>query len=466
LGQRLVFENDLATARWIVEHGNVFYVPMNLDYRGRLYGIPSFNFQRQDYVRGLFQFAAGRTCDQRALYWLKVHVANSGDFDKISKRPYDERVEWVDGSIGAILAIARNPMKQVALWSEADNPFLFVASCMALVDAMAGEPVHIPVSFDGSCSGLQHLCAMTKSTEGSLVNLVPLPEPQDVYQTVADKAQARIEADLENPEVAHFAKMALDYGVGRSLVKRNVMTYSYSSPKRGMQDQHKEDLMRPLALKVLSGEIPKHPFGEDGGYRAANYLGETIFETIEGVITKPAEAMRFLQSCARGLASENKPMVWHTPLGLPVYLCYPRAERKQAALYLHDRGVTVRVRALVQEFTDKIDGRRASNAVAPSFVHSMDACHLQDVVIHASRSNITNMALVHDSFGCLPADAEEFRRIILERFVALYSERDVLTEVREEVLSQLESNHERVLPVPTPGELDINLIMEADYAFS
>lgn len=39
---------------------------------------------------------------------------------------------------------------------------------------------------------------------------------------------------------------------------------------------------------------------------------------------------------------------------------------------------------------------------------------------------------MHDSFGCLPAHAERFRRIIGEQFVKLYDEHDVLAEVRAE----------------------------------
>jgi DNA-directed RNA polymerase len=47
----------------------------------------------------------------------------------------------------------------------------------------------------------------------------------------------------------------------------------------------------------------------------------------------------------------------------------------------------------------------------------------------AVADGITSIASVHDSCGCLPAHAEQFRRIIREQFVALYKEYDVLNEV-------------------------------------
>jgi hypothetical protein len=56
-----------------------------------------------------------------------------------------------------------------------------------------------------------------------------------------------------------LARIALAYGVDRKLVKRNVMTFAYSSKEYGMGEQHFEDTMEPLELKLLKGEIDDHP---------------------------------------------------------------------------------------------------------------------------------------------------------------------------------------------------------------
>src|SRR5262249_37484130 len=71
-----------------------FYIPMNCDFRGRVYGVPHFNFQREDHVRSLFQFANGLPITNEGIEWLAIHVANCGDFDKVSKRPWNERLAW------------------------------------------------------------------------------------------------------------------------------------------------------------------------------------------------------------------------------------------------------------------------------------------------------------------------------------------------------------------------------------
>jgi DNA-directed RNA polymerase len=91
----------------------------------------------------------------------------------------------------------------------------------------------LPVSFDGSCSGLQHLSAMTRAEEGSLVNLTPSELPQDIYESVAVLVKEWIELDLEHqpedPEdeqqvkasdrIRALARLTLDHGVTRKLVQ-------------------------------------------------------------------------------------------------------------------------------------------------------------------------------------------------------------------------------------------------------
>jgi DNA-directed RNA polymerase len=473
IGQRLTLERDIETARHI--GSNPFWTVLNLDYRGRVYGVPSFNFQRQDYVRSLFLFADRKALGRDGLQWLKVHLANCGDFGKVSKRPFSSRIVWVDTNISHILKVANYPFERGPLntdpwWFKADKPFMFLAACMELRNALLyrdgpeNYPSNLPVSFDGSCSGLQHLCAMTRAEEGLLVNLGHTEQPQDVYQVVADIAAKRVEQDLDNPDLRFLAERALAFGVNRSLVKRNVMTYSYSSKKFGMAQQQLEDTMKPLEYRVLAGDLPEHPFGADNGYSASRYLASIIYDTIESVVSKPAEAMRFLQGIARTLAHEGKPLVWTTPLGFPVVLNYPNYETKRISLFLHDRGIKRRVMPSLRVDGKGIDKARAANAVAPSFVHSMDACHLHMVALRATSEGMS-LALVHDSFGCHATDASQFRDIIREEFVSLYGE-DVLAEMLTEATAQVSTNKHRLPTLPTYGSLDLKDVLNAEYAFA
>ena len=76
-----------------------------------------------------------------------------GDGSKISKRPFDKRVAWVDENIEKIKGSAASPLEQ-RWWTEADKPFQFLAACFELASALEQGPTFVsrlPVSFDGSC---------------------------------------------------------------------------------------------------------------------------------------------------------------------------------------------------------------------------------------------------------------------------------------------------------------------------
>jgi DNA-directed RNA polymerase, mitochondrial len=84
----------------------------------------------------------------------------------------------------------------------------------------------------------------------------------------------------------------------------------------------------------------------------------------------------------------------------------------------------------------------------------------------AVEAGIKSIATVHDSFGCLPAHAERFRHIILEQFVKLYQDNDVLAQVLEEARKDL-GDSAKGLPVALKrGGLKIEEVLKAQYAFA
>jgi DNA-directed RNA polymerase, mitochondrial len=104
------------------------------------------HFQRDDAVRALFLFADGEPVGADGQRWLKVHTANCGDGcgdgSKISKRPFDERVAWVDENIEKIKGSAASPLEQ-RWWTQADKPFQFLAACFELASALEQGPTFV-----------------------------------------------------------------------------------------------------------------------------------------------------------------------------------------------------------------------------------------------------------------------------------------------------------------------------------
>ena len=475
--------HDLATAKSYYDMGD-FYLPHSLDFRGRVYPVPIFNHQRADHIRALFEFAKGLPLGEDGVFWLAVHTANCGDFDKISKKPFQDRYQWVLDNSDMLAEIGNNPDETRDLWMAADKPFSFLAACVEWAGYTrqgSGFVSRLPIALDGSNSGLQHYsAALRDNVGGAFVNLTSTPQPQDVYQAVADQVHSMVSQDQSND----LAQLWLKYGINRKVVKRNVMTFAYSSEQFGFKQQLIDDLMKPLEDEVLAGIRPEHPFGSDNGRAAAGYLAEKVWIAVNQVVSKAAEGMKFLQKCAQLMAHESKPLVWTTPVGFPVVHKYEEWDVKRVSMFLHDRKVPVVeattkdkvINGEVQKHvvlnlrtkpTGRINKDKQKNAVAPNFIHSLDASHLMLTVLRAKNEGINDFLLIHDSFSTHACNTSLWSLIIRDEFVKMYSQNDVFGQFYHTVLEQISEEHrERVPAPPLVGELDLSEVLLSDYAFS
>lgn len=489
---------DLSTAEEMARYER-FYLPHNLDFRGRVYPVPHFSHQRADHIKAMFMFAEGKPLGPYGGGWLMVHIANTGDFGKISKSSFEERIQWVTDNEERLLRWAQDPKGTVAEWSQADSPFMFLAAVMEYARWRSsgfdeGFVSHLSIALDGSNSGLQHYAAALRSgNEAALVSLTNADQPADVYQVVADKVLAWTKAEATTGD--EVAKIVLANGVGRNLVKRNVMTFAYSSEQFGFRDQHLMDTMRPFKAKVLMGQLDKHPYAierEDGtsddGWAASGYIAQKVWKGVTEVVTKATEGMRFFKDVAGILAHERKPLCWTTPIGLPVMHKYTEWSSKTVEMFLYDRSVPVvdkgkadkvvtregedrvlrQVRTLVRVSPEnRICKDKARSACAPNIIHSMDGSHLMLTVLAAADEGITDFALIHDSFGTHAGATEDFFRIIREAFVEMYEAYDPFEEIYQSAYGALSEAGRAKLPQPpTKGDFELREVLEARYAFA
>jgi DNA-directed RNA polymerase len=323
---------------------------------------------------------------------------------------------------------------------------------------------------------------MTRAPEGALVNLTPATVPEDVYATVAKRALERVTADTTRtgwgvdkkgrPEdwKGNVARLALAYGIDRKVCKRNVMTFCYSSKKFGMGAQLQTELMDVLDEEVLTGKRDEHPFApyheghDERPSAAARYLADHVYESIVDVIKLPAGVMKFLQTLAKAMAHEGRPLSWTTPAGLPWINRYHETNTRAIDLYLHD--VRIQIKMAIGD-APEINKEKAAAGVSPNFVHALDAAHLMLTANACAREGITSIATVHDSFGCLAPRAKRFNQIIREQFVEMYTKHDVLAEVLGQAKHDLtEYNWNRLPELPERGSLDLEGVKNAQFAFA
>lgn len=506
-----VFKSDLAEA-YRLSAVEAFYLPHSLDSRGRVYAVPHFNPQRSDHIKALFRFADAAPYGPEGGYWMSIHLANCGDFKlehlgcKTSKAPFADRVQWVKDNEAAILEAARDPEGSYGWWSTADSPFCFLQACFEYAGwVLSGYSEtyegFIAVALDGSCSGLQHYSAMNRSAEeGYHVNLLPRDTVGDIYNVVCDQARPGLQALADIGDEA--AGIIIANGFGRNDVKRNVMTYFYGSGKFGMRDQHIVDTMRPLGDKVALGEIAKHPYdmlvqredketGEivqrlDGGFTCAQTLAAHIYKAVVDVAPKADQASAWFQGVASLLAHESLPVIWRTPMGMPVLQRYSEYTSKEVTMWLYNSRVKVpqhkwdktdeegnvleRVQCLLREApTKRIDKKKARSAISPNVVHSLDAAHLQRVAVMAGEEGILHFQFIHDSFATHAGRTARFFRIIREAFVEQYETYcpfEALTEYANSALSAEGQEKLAALAIPERGTLDLREVLESQYAFA
>lgn len=463
-----VIDSDLRTARELCDFDQ-FYLPWSMDFRGRMYPVPHFNYHRDDHVKSLFLFARGKPLTEETVGWLYIHLANVGDFGKVSKQSLNARIQWVEDNHDQIMAVAKDFKSTFEYWSSADKPFQFLAACLeyAKYQEQGDDYVcHMPISLDGTNSGVQHYSAALRSSEdGHMVNLIPDDKCQDVYRTVAEEVNRRLLEDGSED-----AQRWLRYGVGRSTVKRNVMTYAYSSVERGFGDQLIEDLMVPLRKAVAYGQIPEHPFGDKREQeRMARFLAKVNYAAVQSVIKSAALGMDFLRAYSHQLAKEGKPVCWTSPAGFPVVQKYNKFVGKRVKIFLYDREAKVRKQTrvnLLEEDTESYDTRKAASGVAPNFVHSLDAAHMQLSVLLALDNGIEDFFLIHDAFATNATDTWVFYHCIRRAFVDMYEDECVFSNFEAEVRQQMANPNQDLPSVPPKGDLDITGVLDSEYCFS
>lgn len=461
IGKRVLAIRAFQLARKFSKY-DAIYFPHDLDSRGRAYPKPSgLNPQGPDYVKGLLQFATGKPLTRDGVKWLAIHGANCWGEDKLLMH---ERANWGKDHLDLARRVASDPRRNLE-WTKADNPCQFLAWCFEWAEAHAGPyPEHhvckLHVDLDATCSGLQHFSGMLRDEVGGFhVNMTPNQERQDVYGAVAKVTQGLMQADLTT-ESGGLAQAWLDFGMDRKITKRPVMVKPYS----GTRTSCGQYVSEAVDGKLTDGA--PLPFAKADMWTFKMYGADKVWAAIPQVVVAADGAMKWLMSMAR-LVGKSQPkeqrIEWITPLGFPVHQAKFDTKSRQIETYFDGKVLKPRL----SEYTDSLDPRQMATSVPPSFVHSLDACHLQATVSKAVTEGITDFAAVHDSFGVHACDVERFAAIIREEFVEMYESHDVLSEFYETVEPLIsEDLKEEIPPVPRMGNLDLRGVLENPFFFS
>lgn len=451
---RLVSKRLAAAQKlWVAEEfkdEEEIYFPHNLDFRGRMYAVPTLvNPQADDLGRSVIHFAEGKPLGESGAWWLAIHIANLFGVDKVS---FEDRVKWTEDNTEALMDSALRPLDGARLWDTADKPWCALAACFEWLGyQMQGDDYvsHIPIAMDGSCSGLQHYSAMLKDPVGAeAVNLTPSETPNDIYARVAERVSLALDRSTDGEAIVWKDK------VTRKITKQPCMTYAYSATTFGMKEQIVQ------ALKGLD-ESGNHLDGAPY-HTSAAFIAPLVREKIREVVVAAAVAMDWLQSAARVASKAGLPIRWSAPNGLPVVQDRKKSTSKKQHVWFNGKRIQFR---LAHDTMD-VDARRQATSIAPNFIHSMDSAHLMRTVVSCDKAGVSGWAMVHDSFGTHACDVDLMNEVLRDEFVEMYSE-NRLELFRDQIASQLEPEMAAELaPVPPMGSFDLGQVRQSLYFFS
>lgn len=477
------------------------YFPWNLDYRGRIYPMcPALNPQGDDTQKALLLFAEPTPLSSNdALKWFYIAGAGFAGLDKI---PFDERIKWVLDNEDNILQSAASPLTYT-WWDEVagdESPMEFLAFCFEFERLRVYQSSHdgsavgfksgLPISFDGTCSGLQHFSMLlADEIGGKNVNLIPDEKVHDIYQVVADKVNVVLHQDAFTGTADDYKKdkksgeyvldskgkkcivygtkeLATEWlsyahekfgtdGIKRKVCKRSVMTLAYGSRKYGFSENLKSDIIKPWV-----DEHKDNPIFLSRS-QAANYMAGLIWDAVTTTVVKAVEGMEWLKKIAGMIGKNGEAVAWTSPNGLPIQqnkfvpnieICRMRFNGGFVRLYIP------------KENTD-IDTRGQSQAIAPNFIHSMDACHMQRVIMNQAEKGNNNFFMIHDSFGTDIEHAEDLFKAIRTELVNMYKGHNYLEKWLADVEYLLPEEKE-IPQMPTKGNLNLDDVVNSKYCFA
>lgn len=461
VGKRVMAGRAFQIARKMSKY-DVIYFPHDMDSRGRIYPKPSgLNPQGPDYVKGLLQFAEGKALGRSGVRWLAIHGANCWGEDKL---PLHERENWGHSNLQFARSVAADPRNNLE-WTRADQPCQFLAWCFEWARAHEeAQPErfvsYLHVDLDATCSGLQHFSAMLRDEVGGYhVNMVPNDERQDVYGAVAKVAEDLIREDLGTEKDA-LARAWLNFGMSRKITKRPVMVKPYSGTRTSCGTYVAE------AVEELIADGVPLPWDKKDMWTFKAYGADKVWQAIPHVVVAADGAMKWLMTVSRLVAKsqpDSRRLEWTTPMGLPVHQSKFDVKTRTVNTWFDGRIIQPRI----ANDTDKLDPRQMASSVPPSFIHSLDAAHLQSTISRAAEAGLTDFAVVHDSFGVHACDVDKFSRIIREAFVDLYQNHDVLGAFLAENYENIKEEYREEIPdMPPQGTLSLLGVLDNQFFFS
>lgn len=300
--------------------GEKIYLPVFMDFRGRIYPLASYlNYQGGDIARSLLNFNSDNKPSDDNQHIL-IYLCNVFGHNNRSMK---SRINWAKTTLpymGELYEQDRNKFDEEFL-CKAKEKAQFMSCFLSIYKSFLScegskrsySNSKTPVLFDATCSGMQHLSALTTNIDlATLVNLTN-HELKDFYAHCADIVKQVI-AELPDKKLSETLSKVK---ITRKLVKLPVMTIPYNigleSLTEKITDKFKKrfddigDNKKKL-LFIVPGEftVNGEPLELTGS--EAGKLGSITYHTVKSLMPPIKPLKKYFEGMIDVLEKLNKPI--------------------------------------------------------------------------------------------------------------------------------------------------------------
>lgn len=305
--------------------GHKIYLPVFMDFRGRIYPLSNYlSYQGGDVARSLLAFdnnssdpSVTKPSDNKHILIYLCNVFGHNN------RSLESRIKWSENNLphmGELFVQDRDRFEKEYLL-KAKEKAQFMSCFLSIYKSYLPTSSHnisnynstTPVLFDATCSGMQHLSALTTNIDlAVLVNLTN-HGLNDFYAYCANIVREVI-AGLDDRKLGETLGMLK---IDRKLMKLPVMTIPYNVGLEGLTEKITDKFKRRFEVsedgsKRLKYTVPceltvnSAPL-ELTGYEAGK-LGSIIYHTVKSLMPPIQLLKEYFEGMINVLAVLNKPI--------------------------------------------------------------------------------------------------------------------------------------------------------------
>ena len=349
-----------------------FYLSWSYDYRARCYSQqPWLSPHSTSFEKALLRFADGKRLDE--LGEKQVLIALGAAYLGTSGT-LKSREEWAKSNLEFISRIGEEPLYAIPEWEAAKDSWAFVQLCVEWYKVKVAKTQglwYVPVQLDATCSGLQLLSGVLRDPLGMEYSNVLPPKssespPEDAYMRVLEAARVLAQKAGEG----HLLPFMQERGVGKTF-----MVMIYGAVLLTVAERIQDVLKDKNLLREVTWDDDGTPIETDDpnkcSFKDTYKIGKYVIEAANACFPKAFEALTWMKKLAVLAAKNEAPdFHWTSPAGDHISLLERQVILKEYRTS-HLGKCSVPVGRGGPDYPAMI------KALAPSFVHSLDAALLK-----------------------------------------------------------------------------------------